>query len=93
MSSHKHDENCRKMFAVLSEYLYLELSADACREMETHIGGCEPCAEFTQSLRKTVELCRAYQPQDMPGPIAMDARQQLIDAYQKMLAARRYRLP
>ena len=88
MSSHQHDENCRKMFALLSEYLDLELSADACREMETHIGGCEPCAEFTQSLRKTVQLCRAYQPQEMPRPIAVDARDKLLAAYEKMLARR-----
>jgi hypothetical protein len=81
------------MFTVLSEYLDLELPADVCCEMVTHISGCEPCAEFTQSLRKTVELCRAYHAHEMPGPLALDARQRLLDAYQKMLAARRYRLP
>jgi len=93
MSSHQHDETCQKMFALISEYLDLELPAEACREMETHISGCEPCAEFTQSLRKTIELCRAYHPQEMPGPLAVDARQKLLAAYQKMLVVRRYRLP
>jgi len=92
MSSHQHDENCRKMFELLSEYLDLELPAEACREMETHIGGCEPCAEFTQSLRKTIELCHGYHPQEMPGPLALDARRKLLAAWQKMLVERRRRL-
>jgi hypothetical protein len=31
MASHQHDENCKKMFALLSEYLDLELPAEACK--------------------------------------------------------------
>jgi len=86
--AHTHDENCKKMFAQLSEYLDLELPPDTCREMEAHMAGCSPCTEFTQSLRKTVELCRRYGAQELPEPIAQNARQKLLDAYQKMLAAR-----
>ena len=89
MTSHQHDESCRKIFAQLSEYLDMELPADACQEMDTHMAGCEPCAAFTQSLRKTIELCREYQPKELPGPMARDARRKLLEAYQKMLAGRR----
>lgn len=89
MAPHQHDENCKRMFALLSEYLDMELPADACNEMKAHIAGCGPCAAFTESLRKTIELCRAYQPKELPGPIARDARQKLFEAYQKMLAGRR----
>jgi len=89
MASHQHDENCKKMFALLSEYLDLELPAGTCKEMETHIAGCGPCAAFTESLRKTIELCRSYRPQELPDPIARDARQKLLEAYQKVLAGRR----
>lgn len=89
MVTHQHDENCKKMFALLSEYLDMELPADACREMDAHMAGCAPCAAFTVSLRKTIELCREYQPKELPGPIARDARQKLLEAYQKMLGGRR----
>jgi anti-sigma factor RsiW len=91
--AHQHDENCRKMFALLSEFLDLELPPDTCREMEAHMGGCTPCAEFTRSLRKTIELCHAYQPQEVPGPLAEDARRKLLAAYQKMVGGRERRLP
>jgi hypothetical protein len=57
--------------------------------IETHLAGCPPCIEFAESLRKTVELCRHYQPNDLPEPLGESARQQLLDAYQRMLGARK----
>jgi len=88
MALHQHDENCRMMFALLSDYLDLELPADTCRELEMHVGGCAPCAEFTESLRKTIELCRAYRPQQIPQPLALDLRRQLLRSYRTMLSKR-----
>ena len=89
MAPHEHNEDCKKMFALLSEYLDLELPPDACQQMEAHIAGCEPCAAFTESLRKTVQLCREYQPKALPGLIADDARRKLLEAYRDMIARNR----
>jgi RNA polymerase sigma-70 factor (ECF subfamily) len=69
-------------------YLDLEFPAEACREIETHLAGCPPSIEFAASLRKTVELCRRYQPSELPEPIGNDAREQLLSAYRKMLSSR-----
>ncbi|HTR38981.1 MAG TPA: zf-HC2 domain-containing protein [Bryobacteraceae bacterium] len=88
METHEHPEKCQEVFALLSEYLNLELPPDACREIEQHLAGCAPCVEFAESLRKTVELCRRYQPAELPGPLGETARAELLGAYQKMLAAR-----
>ena len=89
MGPHQHGGDCKKMLARLSEYLDLELPADACREIDLHVRGCEPCADFVRSLRQTMELCRTYQPQEIPGPLASDARQKLLSAYQEMIAGRK----
>jgi RNA polymerase sigma-70 factor (ECF subfamily) len=91
MESHQPSEKCREIFSLLSEYLNLELPPDACREIETHLAGCAPCIEFAESLRKTVEICRRYQPGQLPAPLGDNARAQLLDAYQKMLAVRSHR--
>ena len=56
----KHDHNCDEVFALLSDYLNLELPPEACLEVEAHLAGCDPCVEFAESLRKTVDLCRQY---------------------------------
>ena len=88
MAAHQHPGQCKEVFAVLSDYLNLELPADACQEIETHLSGCAPCVEFVESLRKTIELCRRYRPSELPAPLGQSARKELLAAYQKMLAAR-----
>lgn len=88
MESHVHTEKCKEVFALLSDYLNLELPPDACAEIEQHLTGCAPCIEFAESLRKTVELCRRYQPSELPDAISEKARAELLQAYQKTLAAR-----
>lgn len=80
--------NCQEVFAMLTEYLDLELPPDACLEVEQHLQGCPPCIEFAESLRRTVEICRQYQPAEMPRPLEESARARLLEAYDKMLAAR-----
>jgi anti-sigma factor RsiW len=87
--AHEHSERCQEIFALLSQYLDLELPPDACQEIESHLSGCAPCIEFADSLRKTVDLCRRYQPAELPQPIGDEARSQLLSAYGKMLAARK----
>src|SRR5581483_10779492 len=89
MESHDSSEKCREIFATLSEYLNLELPPDACQAVEDHLTGCPPCIEFTESLRKTIELCRQYEPAELPKPLGNQARAELLRAYHTMLAARR----
>jgi hypothetical protein len=89
MEPDEHTEKCREVFSLLSEYLNLELPPEACQEIETHLAGCAPCIEFAESLRKTVELFRRYQPTELPEPLGTKAREQLLDAYGKMLSSRK----
>jgi RNA polymerase sigma-70 factor (ECF subfamily) len=77
-------ENCKQILALLSDYLNFELPANACAEIEDHLAGCTPCEEFAESLRKTVELCRKYEPSAMPGPLTDKARHELMEAWEKM---------
>jgi len=89
MELHEPTEKCREVFSLLSEYLDLELPPGACQEIENHLAGCPPCIEFAETLSKTVELCRRYQPSEIPEPLGASARQQLLDAYKSMLSARK----
>ena len=82
-------ERCKEIFAVLSEYLDMELAPASCQELESHLEGCGPCIEFVQSLRKSIGLCREYSPTELPGPLSMKAHHELQEAYQKMLSARK----
>ena len=88
MEPHRHDENCKEVFALLSEYLDLELPPETCKQIEQHVAGCGPCVEFTESLRKTVDLCRQYKPAELPAPMGQEARARLLEAWGRMLANR-----
>lgn len=84
-----HDETkCREIFALLSEYLDMELPPDACAAIEAHIADCSPCVEFAESLRKTVELCRQYEPEAMPRPLGEQARENLKAAWERVLSSK-----
>ena len=88
MEQHHHNENCRKLFGLLSDYLNLELPEEACEEVQAHMENCPPCIDFTESLRKTVELCRGYRPAEMPNPISDGARRELLASWEKVVKRR-----
>ena len=88
MNAQEPVERCKELFAVLSEYLDMELPPDSCQELESHLAGCPPCIDFVQSLRKSIDLCREYLPQKLPKPLSDEARHQLQEAYKQMLSLR-----
>jgi anti-sigma factor RsiW len=87
--SGRHGEDCRELFARLSEYLDEELTPEARREMEQHLCDCAPCVEFLDSLRRTIDLCRQFEPADAPQPLSREVNEQLLAALQHVLATRR----
>ena len=81
-----HDpENCKEVFAMLSEFLDLELPADDCERIKEHLAGCPPCVEFIDSLRKSVELCHGYDPGVRPSLLTQEVRAELEKAWREML--------
>lgn len=80
---HQPDSQCKEVFALLSQYLDVELPQDACEQIEAHVQGCPPCIEFVESLRKTIALCRQYRPNELPAPLAREASEALLAAYRR----------
>jgi RNA polymerase sigma-70 factor (ECF subfamily) len=74
---------CKDLFALLSEYLDLELPPQSCAELERHLADCPPCIEFVNSLRRSIDLCRGYEPAERPAPLDQEARARLLAAFQK----------
>ncbi|MGA7413404.1 MAG: zf-HC2 domain-containing protein [Bryobacteraceae bacterium] len=83
-----HDpERCKQIFALLSEYLDLELPPEACAEIESHMTDCAPCIEFAKSLKTTIALCRQHSPEVMPKPLSAEAQATLRSAWTQVLAS------
>jgi anti-sigma factor (TIGR02949 family) len=81
-------DECKNLFALLSEYLDQELPPDACEHIRAHIAGCPPCVEFVNSLERSVELLRGHRTGEAPGPLPQAVREDLRAAYRRVLAAR-----
>jgi RNA polymerase sigma-70 factor, ECF subfamily len=82
-------DDCKQVFALLSEYLDADLPPETCAEIETHIAACPPCVKFLESLRRTRDLCRGQQKAGQTPRISAVCREELLAAYRKMLAERR----
>jgi anti-sigma factor (TIGR02949 family) len=82
-------EKCIDVFAKLSEYLDGELPPDVCVRIGEHLAGCQACAESLAELRRTVEVCRNYQGREAPLPVREELREQLLEAYRRVLARNR----
>jgi len=77
---------CKKIFAGLSDYLDGELDDFSCKEIETHMNGCEPCKKFLRSLESTIQRCQQL-PADCPDrERAADLRKKLLATYSRALA-------
>jgi hypothetical protein len=76
--------SCQQIFALLCEYLDAELPAELCQTLSGHIEGCAPCVAFVNSLRQSVELCRKFEPETLPPPIAEEVRTKLRRAYEHL---------
>lgn len=74
-------EDCRELFAVLSDYLDAELPPADCAAIEKHIAACAPCVEFVDSLKKTIALCRGAGTQAEAPRLTAEVRDKLMVAY------------
>ena len=56
----RRPQDCREIFANLSEYLDHRIETVTCDEMQKHIEACPPCVAFIRDLERVVERCRSF---------------------------------
>jgi RNA polymerase sigma-70 factor, ECF subfamily len=82
----KRPRHCREMFASLSDYIDGLADDPLSREMEKHLGDCNPCVAFLDSLKSAVDQCRTYEPV-CDTTRAEKLRKDLVAKYQAAVAA------
>ena len=60
---------CPDVLALYSRHLEGQISNDVCAAMERHLQTCTRCGEACESLKRTVSLCRAASPDEVPQAI------------------------
>lgn len=54
-------QDCRQLFAGLSEYLDGRVEPRTCEEMREHIEACPACVAFLRDLRQAIDRCRSLE--------------------------------
>jgi RNA polymerase sigma-70 factor (ECF subfamily) len=82
--SKRRPDECRDLFANLSEYIDGKLEPVPCEQMKTHIEACPSCVAFLRDLRTAIDRCRSL---DMPcnSDISPRLRSMLTREYLRML--------
>lgn len=81
MSDPSHPEgSCRDMFDRLSDFIDGELPEDLCARIERHMGDCEPCERFLESLRRTVRLVESSPKTGLPDDVRRDLLRRLRES-------------
>jgi RNA polymerase sigma-70 factor (ECF subfamily) len=82
--SGRRPDDCRDLFANLSEYLDGRVETVACEQMRGHIEACPSCVAFLRDLRAAIDRCRSL---DFPcnPAVAPRLRAILTREYLRML--------
>jgi len=73
------NENCKRCFKKMSEFLDGELDAPACVEIRKHLLECRECHDCFESLKKTVDICKKLPDQQIPEEMRQNLRTALRD--------------
>ncbi len=60
---------CKEILKGLSEYIDGELDPRLCEELEKHMGDCQPCLVFINTLKKTLSLYKYASSEPLPKEV------------------------
>jgi len=78
-------QNCREMFAALSDYLDARLADSLCSELEKHMSGCVPCQAFVHDLKQTIREIKTYKSESIDSHAAAAIRRVVLQKYEAAL--------
>ena len=77
MTDHNHKTlSCDKLLGMLSDYLEGQAREEVCKEIESHIAGCNNCRVVVDTTQKTISLVHACD--DKPINLPSDVRERLF---------------
>ena len=80
-------KSCREHLEKMSRYVDGELDAAERRAIARHIRLCTCCQHFAESLRRTVDACRAARKRRLPADVRARARARVEELLAEGLAA------
>jgi anti-sigma factor RsiW len=76
--THHSKKGCVDKLKKMSDYVDGELDNGATKSFDDHLVSCPPCLMVLKSLRKTLEIFRADKPPEMPGNMAVEIKENVM---------------
>ena len=74
-----HGGDCRSLALEISEYLDGDMPVSRLKTLERHLRECVCCADFAESLRRSVEACRTSGLCRIPSDVRARARRRVAE--------------
>jgi RNA polymerase sigma-70 factor (ECF subfamily) len=68
---------CKRLFALLSDYIDQEIDPSLCQNVEGHLGDCSPCKAYLASLEETVRRCKRHCTEELKAEVRAQVRELL----------------
>ena len=65
--SGEHGATCRELLNMINDYVDGGADPAICKELESHLAGCNPCRVVVDNVRKTITLFRNGEPCELPS--------------------------
>jgi len=73
-SKRQPSARCKRLFALLSDYVDQQIDPSLCADVEGHLGGCSPCQAYLASLEETVRRCRRHCTEELKAKVRAQVR-------------------
>jgi RNA polymerase sigma-70 factor (ECF subfamily) len=65
---------CKRLFALLSDYVDQQIDPSLCADVEGHLGDCSPCKAYLASLEETVRRCQRHCTEELKARVRAQVR-------------------
>lgn len=65
---------CKRLFALLSDYVDQQIDPSLCADVEGHLGDCSPCKAYLASLEETVRRCQRHCTEELKAKVRAQVR-------------------
>ena len=79
-SEQQPSARCKRLFALLSDYIDQQIDPSLCADVEGHLGDCSPCKAYLASLEETVRRCQRHCTEELKAKVRAQVRELLRES-------------
>ena len=71
---------CKRLFALLSDYVDQQIDPSLCSDVASHLDSCSPCKAYLASLEETIRRCKRHCTEELKAKVRAQVRDLLRES-------------